>query len=691
MQTLTMAADDTTTNNNTPLQREGPPPPSLLHLTTQIVASNIEKYPAGLWGLLSESQWNQIVRARVAQKQTTHQTTTAATVQGFGWPAASSPQKKKTKKQAASGAAAAGGIILLPALSAKHITVIEQHPQNAHLAHSTTSDELLWRHILNYKFRESGTMMNMTRPTSLSVPCGHVEKTLKYCGDTLIKICVEVKNSVRYSEFKAENNINNKNNINNNNAKLFQDSDYLDDSDIEEKGVEEEVTMYNDDECMQLAYQHHMKQVANRNLEILQQTCYTLTESPMDVQLLSTTKIGKTVSKAVKTLTKLKKKSEEEDRGFCGLDEVVELREIFWKQKVKWHGPIICYTSTPPPLPDGQHKQMNNQRNKNQGEVELTPLELLQKLLIDWKEMASDSGVEMRSDNATAATAAAVNPPKKKKRRMEKTNQHDNNNNEASNSNNNKYTNIRVTTCGREKHISIDQHLSDMILLHNSPDWRALFVSLTNRELELRKSHGERVRATREHLERDRPKIGKVILKRAVGRVRGGDVGLGGGSVELLRRHGSGGGGGGEEAGRSSSQVSSNVGGVTKAQLATIAADRKASRQEAILSKSKGLRAVQKQRAMIGGAGSASSTKVSQIRQTSKVAAKWSKSSFGNSVASAAGSNSGVRKVGMRKEQAQVQVSLQNGKTMKLPSNTGGKSSGKFSSLQQKMAAGGEE
>ena len=67
-------------------------------------------------------------------------------------------------------------------------------------------------------------------------------------------------------------------------------------------------------------------------------------------------------------------------------------------------------------------------------------------------------------------------------------------------------------------------------------------MSLTNRELELRKSHGEKVRATREHLERDRPKIGKVILKRAVGRVRGGDVGGVGGS-SLQKNDGGGNGG----------------------------------------------------------------------------------------------------------------------------------------------------
>jgi len=507
----------------------------------------------------------------------------------------------------------------------------------------------------------------MNRPTSLSVPCGHVERVLRECADVLLRGCVEQGQSVGYAEFvkqyKDKNCVSGVGREEQATNELFKDSDSDSDNEEEQEQQQDETTTIISEELLQHEYQQHMKQLATQNLETLKQTCYTLSESPMDVQLLAETKIGKSVSKAVKTLTKLKRMSEDENKGFCGLEEDIELREMLWKRVVRWSGPIICYTSTTAAAlggsggGDGQ-KLQQQQRDKREV-VELTTLELLQKLLEDWKEMASDSGVEIRSDSAAVAAAAA--PPKKKKRRTETTNQHDNQKNHEKKSNN-KYRNIRVTTCGRDKHISLDQHLTDMNLLHNSPDWRSLYVSLTNRELELRKSHGERVRATREHLERDRPKIGKVILKRAVGRVRGGDVGLGGGSI-------------GAKAAISTTP-------------STLAGERTTARQEAILNKSKGLRAIQKQRS-IGGPGSTSSTKVAQIRQTSKVAAKWGKSSFGNSVASAAGSKSGVRKVGMRNEQAQVQVSLQNGKTMKLPSvsNATGKSTGKFSSLQQKMAA----
>ena len=691
-----MAADDATTDAvpiyASPKKKRGPP--SLLDLTTQIAATNIEKYPAGLWGVLSESQWDAILRARVAQK----------TVPLRHPSAISSPPKKQQRQQHDNNNNSSTSLSILPALSAKHLSQIEQHPRNTHLAHSTTADELLWKAILNYKFRESG----MNRPTSLSVPCGLVERTLEECAAVLLKVCAEVPQSdvLGYAEFVARKraqlivnttDCQREQTASSNIDRLFNnDSEESDlDDEQQEADITEKTTNNNiSEEFLQREYQQYMKQLANRNFEALKRTCYTLAESPMDVRLLADTKIGKAVSKSVKTLTKLKRTREDDT------EDRIEIREIFWKRVVRWNGPIICYTSTTQGGSvgvvlggddDGQTIQQQQQQRgdrRREAVVELTPLELLQKLLDDWKEMASDSGVEIRSESAAAAasTNAALSPPKKKKRRTETTNPNDDHNKSTNN--------IRVTSCGRDKHITLDQHLIDMNLLHNSPDWRSLYVSLTNRELELRKSHGERVRATREHLERDRPKIGKVILKRAVGRVRGGDVGLGGGSVGSLLQINNVGSHGGVETSLSTSQISTNNnmmvgGGGATTTLATLNAERKIARQEAILNKSKGLRAIQKQRG-ISGAGSITSppsTKVAQIRQTSKVAAKWSKSSFGNSVASAAGSKSGVRKVGMRKEEAQVQLSLQNGKTMKLPQSAAGKSTGKFSSLQQKMAA----
>ena len=680
-QILTMADDATTTTD-----AAAAGPPSLLDLTTQIVASNIEKYPAGLWGNLSESQWENVLRARVAQKKAVPLKNDPSSSYFPPLP------RKKSFKRGGNNAVSRGEncrrsgdfaestgkpIAPLPALSAKHLSQIEQHPRNTHLAHSAVADEL-WKDILNYKFRQNG----MNRPSSLSVPYTVVEKRLGECVAVLREICVEgqPKESIGFAEFVERKRTVEKNDKQEQTAavdRLFNESE----SDLDDELQE----MVDEEEDLKLEYQKYMANLADQNFERIKRTCYTLSESPMDVQLLADTKIGKTVSKAVKTLTKLKRMREEGDDDETaatpvkkGEEDRIEIREMLWKRAVaEWSNYLMMIVI----ISQAKQQQQRAWRSSREAPVELTPLELLQQLLDDWKEMASDNGVEIRSDNPSVASAAAASTntaalsPPKKKRRMETTNQ---NNDDSSN----KYNNIRVTTCGRDKHISPDQHCIDMNLLRNSPDWRSLYVSLTNRELELRKSHGEKVRATREHLERDRPKIGKVILKRAVGRVRGGDVGGVGSSLQRNDGDNS-----GEGTSLSSSQIPTKmaVGGGEKTTLATLAAERKIARQEAILNKSKGLRAIQKQRSITGGAGS---SKVAQIRQTSKVAAKWGKSSFGDSVASAAGSKSGVRKVGMQKEEKQVQLSLQNGKTMKLPSASNAlKSTGKFSSLQQKMAA----
>ncbi|KAL3811499.1 hypothetical protein ACHAXA_004407 [Cyclostephanos tholiformis] len=78
-----------------------------------------------------------------------------------------------------------------------------------------------------------------------------------------------------------------------------------------------------------------------------------------------------------------------------------------------------------------------------------------------------------------------------------------------------------IVTCGR-KNVTTHQHRLDMRLLHSSSTWRSFTIPTRTRVI-VRRSHGDRVRSRREGLEKDRPKVGKVVLRSAVGRVRGGD------------------------------------------------------------------------------------------------------------------------------------------------------------------------
>ena len=253
--------------------------------------------------------------------------------------------------------------------------------------------------------------------------------------------------------------------------------------------------------------------------------------------------------------------------------------------------------------------------------------------------MASDNGVDVAA-------------PPAKKRRMEHKKP------------------IAVATSGKDTKMSSNQHVIDMKLLHSSSDWRSLYPSLCKRKGIMAKSHGEKARAVCLNLEKGRAKVGKVTLKKGVGRVRG--------------------------TGNNAGQISSGkIGAVTPKSLTGPV--RGTARKEAVLDKSRGHRARQQQSLTQSSSSRSSGGKMSQIQQESKVAAYWSKggmlvdkkvshgtsvakTGFGASVASA-GSVGSTRK----KPKQHMQLTLNNEKKqMKLPpSSLGGqgKTVGVFSSL----------
>ena len=205
------------------------------------------------------------------------------------------------------------------------------------------------------------------------------------------------------------------------------------------------------------------------------------------------------------------------------------------------------------------------------------------------------------------------------------------------------------STGGRDNKVSAAQHSIDMKLLHASPDWRKLLQSLRTRESDMKKLHGDRVRSRREDLEKHRPKIGKVVLRTtmAVGRDRESS------SSGLLLKH---------------------------------PTPQPTKRQDDILSKSRGHRARMQQLAKstsssssTAAAGGTSNGALARIRTESKVAASWSKSSFGGKSASklsfgasvASASSTGVSPTAKVQQHLQgkskIHVALGNGKRMTLP------------------------
>ena len=530
-------------------------PSSLLDLTTQMVASNLEKYPPGALGILSEYQWDNVVRARVAKgnNNTNKETSSDSSnkdsklMGGSGW----------TKVKTSFALDSQSGKKQLPALSEKVLQSIEQHPNNVHISKSKLADELLWKEIVDYNFNGI-----ISRPTSLQIPRNVLIERLNGWSDKLLEL----------------------------------------------------VTLPEEENNRSDMVPWAQTVSSSRRTNELQFLLQSLMNVPMDVTLLTDTNIGKSASKAAKVMKKLWK-------------NIKNLPDS--ERRTNALGYPIFWTSM-------------NEQNGNKIEVHtMSKLEFLQQIIEDWKNMASENGIEMTA------------PSPKKKQKID---------------NNQQNITIPIATCGKDKKMSMKQHQIDMKLLNESPDWRSLYQSLRKREEMLKKSHGDRVRTIRDNLKKDRPKVGKVVLKKAVGRVRGGDLQSSSGMMD-------------QEYNTESAAAS------VPSTLSS-----RAEKREAILSKSLGHRARQQQLSR-NSSVFASSGKISQLKSETKVAASWQKSSHHNRHASfgASVARKGIDTVGsIRAEmrQGQVHVKLANGKSMNLPSSSAvglAKSVGAYSSLQQKQ------
>lgn len=229
-------------------------PLSLKDIAAQRVATNLEKFPPGLIGILSESQWEDVVQARVKQKKIRpmHQVAPDPVIKSFlgklkddasaTTTAKDNDDEKPGDKKPTIALEGRPGKQLLPAVSEKVLLPIESHHNNVHLAKSKVADELLWKHIVKYSF--SG----MNRPDSLEFPVTVLKEKLQDWSDQLLEM-VKCPDS-------------NKNSI-----QLQMDS--------------------------------------NRHTHQLQYILKSLMHVPMDVVLLATMDIGKSATKAAKAMKKL--------------------------------------------------------------------------------------------------------------------------------------------------------------------------------------------------------------------------------------------------------------------------------------------------------------------------------------------------------------------------------------------------
>ena len=125
-----------------------------------VVAAHLERYPPISLGILSQLEWDSVVRER--NEKTTPSTGTGG-LDGTGR--------------------------LLPAISDRFLTEVEAtHP---HFADSSVTDELVWKDCVEYRFHSGG----LTRPLALHYPWPILVNKVKRSGDALVGLLKPDKSS----------------------------------------------------------------------------------------------------------------------------------------------------------------------------------------------------------------------------------------------------------------------------------------------------------------------------------------------------------------------------------------------------------------------------------------------------------------------------------------------------------------
>lgn len=620
--------------------------PALLVLAARAAASSLELYPPSALGVLSECLWDAVVRARAAAGCRVGVRSGGSTGEKASercWWAGGVRGKNHVGDDShmTGDGATNTRSAKLPALAERHLLAIEGHPGNTHLARSKVADELLWRVLVEYRYPRGG----INRPGSFDVPRDALAAGLRKRGAELTELLSpplsrdEYLAEVRSQRKRKEAEKKEEKEPRQEAAAAAASSDALsqlfgEESDDDGNGEEPGDEAPHDADEDTRRYRRFLEETSHRRTSALRDLLRALRRSPMDVALLSETEIGRHVSKAVKRMKKLG----EEVRDMRDTEKALLGYPNFWIKGDWIDGPAA-------------QSKLNYQVSRC-----MSPLEFLQFVLRDWKDMAAE-------DRAGAATAS---PHPAKKRRK-------------GNLGDSAATNVTLATCGRDTGVTPDQHQTDMRLLLDAPDWRSLHHALIERERLRRKTQGDRVRKSREDLERGRGKVGRVELRRAVGRVRGNsDAGkqtMTPAAVGKVR--------GNSDAGkRTGPPVAVGGRGVATA----FRSARSTVRKEAILNKSRGPRSLMRGPTATPGGGGGS--KISQLRQETRVATLRAKGTLvaiqapGYSAFSAA-----VAGAGAVEKRNPVHMNMRGGKRMSLPtppSRSQEKAAGVFSTLQRK-------
>ena len=243
-------------------RRPIPTVPRLSSLCLDVISTKLERYPPSSLGMLSESEWENVVRRR-------HRKTAPRNQGGAGASQNAAAGKRsvgvlaEAKPPPSKGGLDGSGRIT-PAISSNAISAIEE--ACPHLSISTVVDNLIWKDCVEYKFKTGG----QSRPRGLQYPWDISVERLRRSGDELLALLKPPSEGIKTGAIKLE-----------------------EDTEGGGGGVTEL-----DPYLMQKRYR-----TLDRAIQIL-------SESPMNVPLLKASGVGKAVGKFIKQCGKVRARGE---------------------------------------------------------------------------------------------------------------------------------------------------------------------------------------------------------------------------------------------------------------------------------------------------------------------------------------------------------------------------------------------
>lgn len=171
---------------------------SLVHLCRMVITTNLERYPPEAFGVCDGDEWETLVRLRHARTQPKRRWRSSGNHSSCAPGSLSSTSNHSTASSVENGGIDGTGR-MVPAIADKIMIAIEIC--NPHLSDCETTDYLVWKDCVEYKFRRgtcssrSGAALLMTRPTALLLPWPILIQNLQRYASRLVPLSSSTQSS----------------------------------------------------------------------------------------------------------------------------------------------------------------------------------------------------------------------------------------------------------------------------------------------------------------------------------------------------------------------------------------------------------------------------------------------------------------------------------------------------------------